>query len=68
MENWVSVAVPGSGDLLSSGHFSFLFKTRNPKDLANFAFLLLIEKVELITFINGEKKLRLLSFKKQTLK
>ena len=33
MANWVSVALPDSDDPLSSDHFPFAFKTRNPKTL-----------------------------------
>ena len=68
MANWVSVALPDSDDPLSSDHFPFAFKTRNPKDLVSFTFSLLNEKVELTTFTDGEKKLLLISFKKQTSK
>ena len=57
-----------SDNLLNSDHFEFKFKTKNPKDIINCSFLVLNGKMELIEFIDGEKKSPLLNFRIDGLK
>lgn len=41
---------------LNMDHFVFGFKTKNPKDMANFNFLFLGGEANLINFVDSEKK------------
>ena len=58
--NWVNITLTDLDNPLDSDHFAFGFETRSPKNIVNFSFWLLNEKVELVTFIDGEKKSSLL--------
>ena len=55
VSNWVNVSLTDSDYPLNSDHFAFNFKTKKPKDIVNFSFLLLNKKTELIKFIDGKK-------------
>lgn len=68
VSDWVNVLLTNYKQPQNTDHFAFGFKTKNPKDIANFNFLLLDGDANLINFVDGEKKVPVLNFKTETLK
>ena len=51
----MNVTLTYSDNPLNTDNFVFGLETRNPKDIANFTFLLLNKKAELIEFLDNKK-------------